>query len=373
MRILIAPDKFKNSLSAQGVCDALEQGLKKRLGHVECIKFPLADGGEGTQEILTHHLNGEFIRLTVHDPLFRKVEAQYGISQDRTTAVIEMASASGLHLLAPSEINVMETSTVGTGELIRDAVDRGVSQIILGIGGSATNDGATGAASVLGFYFSDEGGKPILPKGKNLIHIRKIDARKIHSRLRAVKFTAMCDVDNPFTGPRGAAAVYAPQKGATEEQVVLLDDGMKQLAKVIQADLGVAMDKLPGAGAGGGMGGGMVAFFNATLKKGIDVVFEITQFEQQVKEADVIITGEGKMDLQTLHGKVVAGVASLAKKYNKRVIGVTGRNELTTNNAKQLGVNPIFSLTDYASKEVAIKEAFHLIVGKISDDIAETL
>lgn len=370
MRILIAPDKFKGSLTSAEVCDAIETGLKKILPDAEYVKFPLADGGEGTTQILTYHLNGKSIKVKAHDPLKRPVDCSYGLSQDNIIALIEMASASGLHLLSPPERSPMLTTTWGTGELIKDAIERGAKQIILGIGGSATNDAGIGAAHALGFEFLDENGRPVNPVGENLVKIRKIKSDKVYPRLKEIAFTAICDVTNPFFGPRGAAVVYGAQKGATPQQIGLLDDGLRCIAHVMEADLGVNPDEVAGAGAGGGFGGGAFAFFNASLKKGIDVVFEITRFEEEVNKADVVITGEGKLDEQTLHGKLVAGVADIAKKFNKQIICVVGNCALSQKDIDRLGFSNVFSLVDHADTERAIQQAFPLLTQIASDQIA---
>lgn len=351
MRILIAPDKFKGSLTARQVCDALAAGIRQTIGNAECIAFPLADGGDGTAEILTYHCKGKMVKAPARDPLMRTIEASYGLSSDDTTAFIEMANASGLRLLDPSERNVMTTSTTGTGDLIKDAIESGVGTIVVGIGGSATNDGATGAAHALGFRFLDERGTPFLPVGESLGRIRRIDKSAVHPGLEKVRVIAVCDVDNPLTGQQGAAAVYAPQKGATPEQVAVLDAGLSRLARLVQSELGIDITNLEGAGGGGGFGGGAVAFFNAHLRRGTEVVFEYTRFEEQVRAADIVITGEGKMDSQTLRGKVVAGVAAMAKKHSKPLIGVTGINTLSPENQRELNFKMIFSIKDHAGEE----------------------
>jgi glycerate kinase len=348
MRILIAPDKFKGSLTAQEVCEAISEGLLQEFPDVDCISFPLADGGEGTLEILTHHSKGSFVSTKVHDPLSRPIEATYGISFDGKTAFIDVASASGLRLLRPEERNALKASTFGTGELILHAINKGISEIILGIGGSATNDGAAGAASALGFEFLDRYGNSIEPVGENLIHVQSIKTDHVNRLISKVKFTAICDVENPLTGRNGAAYVYGPQKGASVEQAKLLDEGLMNLASVIKNDLHISIDNVKGAGAGGGFGGGVVAFLKGSLKKGIGVVFDYTGFEEELKQADVIITGEGKLDRQTLEGKVVAGVARLAQRFGKNVFCVTGRNELDNSDILALGFSNVFSLEEYS-------------------------
>ena len=256
---------------------------------------------------------------------------------------------------------------------ILDAIGRGVAEIVLGIGGSATNDGAAGAASALGFEFFYQQGKALSPVGENLIDIRSIKTDKVKAILKHIKFTAICDVENPLTGNNGAAFVYGPQKGATPDQVLFLDKGLKNLATVVEQDVQISIENEPGAGAGGGFGGGVIAFFHGTLKKGIDVVFELTGFEEEVKKADVIITGEGKVDRQTLQGKVVAGVAAMAKRYNKRIICVAGRNDLRVSDINELGISKIFALVDYGSPEDAMRNGFKLLKRLASSEISAVL
>lgn len=357
MRILLAPDKFRGSLSALSVCQALSAGMKSRMPDSEFISFPLADGGEGMSEILTYHTGGRRVSVYARDPLGRRIQAAYGLSSDGSTAFIEMAEASGLHRLDPRERDVMKTTSVGTGDLILHAIESGVRHVLLGIGGSATNDGAVGAAHALGYRFYNTQGEPFLPVGGNLVSVARIESSQVHPALRDTEFIALCDVDNPFTGPSGAAYVYGPQKGASPEQVEQLDAGLKQLATRFFNDLGFDVGTLPGAGGGGGFGGGAAAFFNAILRPGVDVIFEYTGFEEQVRRADVVITGEGKLDRQTLSGKVVAGVTRLASRYGKPVIGVAGVNELTPPQLKELNLTGVFSIVDAAGQDDPFQKA----------------
>ncbi|HEX7016791.1 MAG TPA: glycerate kinase, partial [Cyclobacteriaceae bacterium] len=247
MRILLAPDKFRGSLSALGVCEALSAGIRTKIPGGEFVFFPLADGGEGMSEILTYHAQGHRVNVYARDPLGRRVKASYGLSSDGTTAFIEMAEASGLHRLAPEERNVMETTSVGTGDLILHAIESGVRKVLLGIGGSATNDGAAGAAYALGYRFYNSKREPFLPVGGNLTSVMRIDSSEMHPALKETEFIALCDVDNPFTGPTGAAFVYGPQKGASPQQVEQLDAGLRQLATRFLNDLGYNVSNVPGA------------------------------------------------------------------------------------------------------------------------------
>lgn len=361
MKILIAPDKFKNTLTSEEACNAIASGIKSALPVSESFIFPLADGGEGTSDILLFHTKGRKIRLSAHDPLFRITSATYGISSDGLTAFIDMSAASGLHLLGLHERNVMLTTSFGTGELILDAIGKGVKNIILGIGGSATNEAAIGAAAVLGFEFLDEQLSPVAPVGESLIRLKSIRTTNVHPQLKHISFTAICDVNNPLTGEAGSAYVYGPQKGATPEQVRMLDMGLKNFAVTVREYLSKDIEHIPGAGAGGGFGGGAIAFFNAELRRGIDVVFEVTGFEKHLHQFDVIITGEGKVDRQTLHGKVVAGIARLARKHKKKVIVIAGKNELSEAEVKNAGIDKIFSLSEHVRENESMTNASNVL------------
>ena len=311
MRILIAPDKFKGSLSGFEAAQAIANGISKVDSSFETHLHPLADGGEGTLELLDQYLSLKTVHLTVNDPLFRSVKASYRVSGDR--AFIELSAASGLQLLEAEERNCLETTTLGTGELVRHALDQGAREIFLTIGGSATTDGGMGIAHALGFQFLDANGQLLDPVGKNLLNVAKISVPALPS----FQLTVICDVLNPFYGPDGAAFVYGPQKGATREQVKILDEGLRNLAAVFVGQLGSRINELPGAGAAGGVGGGMVALLSAKLESGIDFLMNLTGFEDQLKHSDLVISGEGKLDLQTLQGKVIAGVGNLAHVYQK--------------------------------------------------------
>jgi glycerate kinase len=325
LKILLAPDKFKGTLSAPEVCAALAAGFNKNQHEIR--QMPLADGGEGTQELFLKHLNGKRISVSVHDPLMRLIQAEYILSSDNKTAFIEMSSASGLSSLNEKERNPMFTTTFGTGELVRHALDQGVDEIYLGIGGSATNDAGLGMLCAMGARMLDKSANEFIPRGETLGLIEKIDLSVLHPQTSQVKFTALCDVENPLYGERGAAFVYAPQKGATPDQVHKLDAGLMHVASIIQRQTGIDLQKTSGAGAGGGIAGGLHALLHTNLKRGIDVVFEITRFIEAVQWADVVITGEGKVDEQTWRGKVISGVVNQARTFNKRVIIVCGQEE----------------------------------------------
>ena len=287
----------------------------------------MADGGEGTCELLTSYSGGSPVNIRVRDPLFREIDSGYGISKDGKIAFLEMAKASGLQLLKAEERNPLINSTVGTGDLIRHALDQGVEQIIMGIGGSATNDGGIGMADALGVIFNSATGERLLPIGQNMMHIHSIDVSHVHPRLQDVQFTIFCDVDNPLHGPRGAAYIFSPQKGADKEMVKELDAGLKHYETVLEQTVNKKVN-FAGAGAGGGLPASIMALTNIAVRPGMEFIIEFTKLEEQVKLADVIFTGEGKIDEQTLSGKVVKGIADLSRKYHKSLFIVAGKNEL---------------------------------------------
>lgn len=327
MNILIAPDSFKDCMSAREVAIALGRGIKKILPDSVQVMVPMADGGEGTVESVIDATGGERIVLRVKDPLMREVSSFYGITGDGKTAVIEMAAASGLELLELEERDPWITSTFGTGQLIADALDRGCSKIMLGIGGSATNDCGAGMAEAMGVKFSGRFGNLTVRGGGVLSEVELIHLEGLDSRIAGTEIVVACDVINPLTGPRGASAVYGPQKGADRGMVERLDRNLAHFAGVIENQLGKKISKVPGSGAAGGLGAGLMAFLDATLMKGIDMIAEVTGLEEKIRQADLVITGEGKMDAQTQFGKTPFGVAQLAKKHGKPVIGVAGTLE----------------------------------------------
>ncbi len=338
MNILIAPDKFRGSLEAAEVCEAVEKGVLMACPSAHVIKTPLADGGEGTAAILTKNQNGRFTEITAADPLGRSIRAVYGISGNGKTAYIEMSAASGLQLLPKEEQNPLFTSTYGTGEMIAHALETGVSTIILGIGGSATTDAGTGMARALGFRFLDEAGTEVTPNGENLLRIRSIDDSGKHPLLAQCNVIVACDVTNPLYGPNGAAYVYGPQKGADEAGVLLLDKGLMSFAQVAAAHFHVPLDNAPGAGAAGGVGAGAVWFLGAGLHEGIRIVMEQLEIPAKIKRMDLVITGEGKADEQTLSGKVVKGLASLCKESGIPLALLCGTLAITPKQAEEAGI-----------------------------------
>ena len=373
MNILIAPDKFKGTLTATQVCDAVEAGLIKSGQNFNIRKFPLADGGDGTLDIFIHHQRGTLVEIEVHDPLMRKIKAAYALSHDRRIAFIEMAKASGLGLLTDEERNPLKTTTYGSGELIRDALARGVQEIFLGIGGSATNDGGLGAAEALGFRFYDLNDQPVVPCGESLIKISRIESHGVHPKLNQVKITAMCDVTNPFYGEQGAAFIYAPQKGSSPEDVRVLDKGLQQVSSVFKKQFGIDVQQKKGAGAGGGFAGGAMALLNAELLSGVNTVFAMTNFGDAIAWADVVITGEGKLDEQSFQGKVVDGVIKEASLHQKRVIVVCGINELTRQQLSTAGVERVYSLVEFSGKEAALQKSNYVLTELVSAEILNTI
>lgn len=356
MKILIAPDKFKGSLTAQEVCLAIERGIKKYDSTIETILHPLADGGEGTINILTNFLDLESIKVEVSNPMFNPIYSFYKLKND--TAYIEMAVASGLELLNPEERNCMNTTTLGTGELILDAIQKGVKKIFLFIGGSATNDAGIGMATALGYQFLDEEKKQIFPIGKNLSKIHSIDSSQLNFNPLEIEITAVCDVENVLFGKNGAAYVYAAQKGANKKEIEILDQGLQHFSKIITAHFQKNIAQTKGAGAAGGLGAGAMIFLNAKIQSGIQTVLELTHFEEKLNDVDLVITGEGKLDFQTLKGKVVKGVADLASKKSIAVNVICGACDISLDEIKQLGIEKIATiLNNDMTSEQAILEA----------------
>lgn len=325
MTLTLAFDSFKGSLRSDEVADAFEEGIRTVLPLVNIRKVYIADGGEGTAEALVKNLNGKFVHSRVCDPLGRTITASYGIIEKERTAIIEMATASGLTLLSPEERNPLKTHTYGTGQLVIDAMEKGCRNFLVGIGGSATNDGGTGMLRALGFRFLDTSGHELCGGGEILEKIDRIDDSGIIPELRECRFTLACDVSNPFFGPNGAAHVFAPQKGADPEMVERLDNGLRNFARAIMQYNRTDLDKLPGSGAAGGMGGGCAALLSARLERGIDMVLRAIRFHETIKGSSMVITGEGQIDRQTLMGKAPAGILAAAMRQQIPVIAIGGR------------------------------------------------
>ncbi|MGV6988004.1 glycerate kinase [Testudinibacter sp. P80/BLE/0925] len=324
MKIVIAPDSFKESLTALEVAEAIESGFKKIFPQAEYIKVPMADGGEGTVQSLVDATGGRLLEVAVTAPLGEKTTAFFGLSGDGKTAIIEMAAASGLHLVPPAQRNPLLTTSYGTGELIKAALDHGVEKIILGIGGSATNDGGVGMLQALGVDFRDQQQQPLGFGGEKLAQIAAITLDRLDPRLQRVEIEVACDVDNPLCGQHGASATFGPQKGATPAMVLQLDRALAHFAAIAKRQLGLQISEVAGAGAAGGMGGGLLLLPNVTLRPGVQIVVEAVNLAQQLQDADLVITGEGRIDGQTVHGKTPIGVAKTAKRFNKAVIAISG-------------------------------------------------
>ena len=326
MKIILAPDSFKGSLTSTEVAEAMEVGVRRVLPDADCVRIPMADGGEGTVQSLLDAVGGELIQCTVTGPAGQPVAAGYGLLADGDTAVIEMAAASGLALVDDSTRNPLLTTSYGTGELLRHALEQGARKIILGIGGSATNDAGVGMAQALGAVFRDGAGCVIGENGAGgMLHrIESVDLDDLHPGLEQAHILVACDVDNPLTGADGAAHVFAPQKGADAAMVQTLDANLKHLAGVIERELGMDVDPVPGAGAAGGMGAGLLVFAGAELQRGIEIISKATPIESHLRTADLVLTGEGRVDFQTAFGKTPAGIARLAGEYGVPVVAIGG-------------------------------------------------
>ena len=340
---ILVPDSFKGTLSAIEVCNIMKSSIKNLYKDANIISVPVADGGEGTVDAFLYALGGEKKSVWVSDAFNeQKILAHYAMLKD-DIAVIEMAACAGLPLVK-NRLEPDKTTTFGVGELIIDAINSGAKKIILGLGGSATNDGGCGMASALGVKFKDEQDQEFIPTGGTLSQIYKIDMNNIYSKIKDVEFISMCDVDNPLCGRLGASAVFAPQKGADEDMVKSLDEGLAHLAKIIKRDLHIEVKDIKGAGAAGGLGAGSIAFLQSKLTKGIDVILDTIKFDELVSKADIVFTGEGKFDSQSLHGKVVMGVANRSQKYKTPVIVVTGAIGENIQEAYNKGITAIFSI-----------------------------
>lgn len=327
-RVVVASDSFKGCLTSLQVADAVEAGVKSVCPSCEVVKLPVADGGEGTVQALSAAMNGEIVSVTVKDPLGRSVSASYAVISETGTAVIEVSAASGLTLLSPQERNPLAASSYGSGLLISDALSRGCRNFLMCIGGSAVNDAGMGMLSALGFRFLDEDGNRLEGCGADMAKVCDVDFSQLNPALEESKFTVACDVDSPFCGPEGAAYVFAPQKGAGPDDVKLLDEGMSHLASVIKRVTGKDILNIPGAGAAGGIGGALASFLDATLKRGAEMVLDAVGFDDVLSCADIVFTGEGCLDGQTLTGKLPYCVAQRSAKAGVPVAAVCGRAEV---------------------------------------------
>jgi glycerate kinase len=363
VRILVAPDKFRGTLTARQAAEAVATGWQRTRPGDELDLVPMADGGEGTMQALTQALGGRIVSATVTGPLGEPIEAAFGLARSESgmLGVVEMATASGLALVPPARRDVLAATTRGTGELMALAIDAGANRLVVCIGGSATNDGGAGMAAALGARLLDAAGAPVADGGEALAGLAHIDLTRLHPGLVRVSVVGACDVDNPLTGPSGASAVYGPQKGASPDDVALLDRALGHLAAVVQRDLGVDLREEPGAGAAGGLGFGLLAFCGARLRPGVEVVMDAVGLPQRIVEADLVITGEGSLDEQSLHGKVPAGVLAVCELAGVPAAIVCGRATIEVP-----GV-PVVSLTERVGERAALEEARPSLVAAAED------
>tara|TARA_R110002049_G_scaffold9962_2_gene49672 strand:- start:46821 stop:47960 length:1140 start_codon:yes stop_codon:yes gene_type:complete len=362
MNIIIAPDSFKECLSAKDVAANISIGIRQVMPKAMVNKIPISDGGEGILEVLVEGVGGRFVAVTVFDPLMREIEGQYGILKDDKTAIIEMAKASGLELLKEEEKNPLITSTFGTGQLIKHALDKGCEKIIIGIGGSATNDGGAGMLRALGAKFLGNNGEDVSEGGGSLNDLVRIDISNFDQRIKDCEIVVACDVSNPLIGTNGASFVYGAQKGGSPEHLKMLDKNLAHFADVIKSDLNIDIANVPGAGAAGGTGAALMAFMNGKLEQGIGLILDTLEMESFIKKADLVFTGEGKIDKQTLYGKTISGIAKMAKKHDVPVIVITGKMGENITGIYDLGVSAIYSIVNQPmALKNAIEEAPFLI------------
>lgn len=346
MRIVLAPDSFKGSLSATDVCLAMEEGIRRVFPNADVARLPMADGGEGTIESLIHALGGSVREATVRDPLGRDVRARYGVLADGRTAVVELAQASGYALLEAGERNPLVASTYGTGQLVARCLDEGYRRVLLGLGGSATNDAGAGMLRALGAKFLDSAGRELPEGGGSLGALRRIDLSGLDPRLAETTVTAVTDVRNPLCGEQGASRVYGPQKGASEADAARLDAALANFAAVARQQSGRDVAEVPGAGAAGGVGAGALAFLGAELRPGFPLLAELYRFGERIAGADLVLTGEGRLDAQTLSGKVVAGVCELARGHGVPVAALVGSAALTGDGMDAIGLAAALSIVN---------------------------
>lgn len=345
MKILIAPDSFKGSLSSIEVINCIEKSAKRHFNDLEIVKVPIADGGEGTVEAILAAVGGELKNVEVIGPLGNKIISSYGVINKRT-AIIEMAAASGLALVADEDRNPMLTTTYGTGELILAGLNSGIREFFIGIGGSATNDGGIGAMQALGVKFLNSDNEEVGFGGGELSGIVNISLEDLDDRIKESSITVICDVNNPLTGPRGATSIYGPQKGASEEMLLELEKGMNNYKRVIEKNFGIEVNKVKGAGAAGGLGAALTVFLGAELKPGIETILEIVHFDLLLEGVDLVITGEGRIDGQSIYGKVPIGISKYCKRKNINVVAIVGSMGAEADVVYDFGINSIFTIVN---------------------------
>lgn len=372
-RYLCAPDSFKESLTAMEAARAMAQGIENADHDAEVRCLPMADGGEGTARALVDATGGSMRAVPVHDPLGRPVEGHFGLLADGTTAVVETAEASGLALLEAKERNPLIASSYGTGELMLAAVRSGAKRIIVGLGGSATNDAGAGLLQALGVRLLDKNGNDLAHGGAALANLTTIDISTMDPALKNVAITAACDVTNPLTGPTGASAVFGPQKGASKDDVATLDAALAHFAQVIDSQLGVAVNDVPGAGAAGGIGAALKGFLNAEFRPGIAIVIEQSGLDAAAQWADVVFTGEGSIDFQTKFGKTPAGVAETAKRHGKPVIAVAGHIGTGIDELHEVGIDAVFGIAPGAASLSELLADAAANVTRTTEQIVRTL
>ena len=367
-KFLLIPDSFKGTMSSDEICSIMEKAVRRNYPDAQIISIPVADGGEGSVDAFLKAMGGEKVTVTVKGPFFQEIEAFYGIVENGRTAIIEMAACAGLPLVENNP-DPTRTTTYGVGQLIEDAIKRGCKKIIMGLGGSCTNDAGTGAAAALGVVFTNNQGEVFIPTGGTLKDIAHIDKSKLLPSLKEIELITMCDIDNPLYGEKGAAYVFAPQKGASPEVVKELDEGLRHLDQILQKDLKLSLAEIKGAGAAGGMGCGMVAFFGSTLQMGIETVLDTVKFDELLKDADYVFSGEGKIDTQSIRGKVVIGIAKRTKKANVPLIAFVGDIGDGIEEAYDLGVSGIFSINrvaiEYKDAKKRAREDMYLTVDNL--------
>jgi len=367
-KFLLIPDSFKGTMSSGEVCSIMKKAILNNYNDAIIISIPVADGGEGSVDAFLSAIGGEKVAIRVKGPYFEDIDSFYGIIDDGKTAVIEMAACAGLPIIEDN-LNPCKTTTYGVGQLMADALQRGCKKIIMGLGGSCTNDGGVGAAAALGVVFTNKSGSSFVPVGGTLKDIEHIYASKLLTSFSDVEFITMCDIDNPLFGASGAAYIFGPQKGATPEVVKELDDGLRHLDQMIQKDLKLSLSNLKGAGAAGGMGCGMVAFLGSTLQMGIETVLDTVKFDELLKDTDYVLSGEGKIDSQSIRGKVVIGIANRTKKANVPLIAIVGDIGDGIEEAYEKGVSGIFSINrvavEFKDAKKRAKEDLYLTVDNL--------